>query len=77
MLPLTARPKAGDILRVLQALTPDATDPEGEWWAKTHSPFFFFTHAPVVLRLCAQNVLLETQRDIPHEDLAWSRGSTG
>ncbi|MDR7124337.1 hypothetical protein J2X53_001155 [Pseudorhodobacter sp. 4114] len=32
---------ANGILRVLQALNPDATDPEGEWWAKTHSPFFF------------------------------------
>ena len=41
MLTLTALKWSKRILRVLQALNPDATDPEGEWWAKTHSPFSF------------------------------------
>ncbi len=32
---------AGDILRVLQALNPDATDPKGGWWAKNSLPLKF------------------------------------
>ena len=31
----------GDILRVLQALYPDATETGGGVWAKIHSPFSF------------------------------------
>ncbi len=41
MLPLTAE-VLRHILRVLQALNPDATDPRGEWWAKIHFPLFLF-----------------------------------
>lgn len=44
-----------DIQSVLQALNPDAMDPEGEWWAKIHSPLFFF------------ECLLELQAFFAHE----------
>jgi len=33
--------KLNDILRVLQALNPDATETKGEWWAKFTPPYLF------------------------------------
>ena len=47
MLPLTSASAGGDIQSVLQALNPDAMDPEGEWWAKIHSPFSIFGTDPL------------------------------
>lgn len=39
------------ILRVLQALNPDATDMRGKWWAKIHFPLFPFLTSRMVARL--------------------------
>ena len=42
MLPLTEPDKGfAKIQRGLQALNPDATDTEGEWWAKNSLPLTF------------------------------------
>lgn len=63
MLPLTAICLANEILRVLQALNPDATDPEGEWWAKTHSPFFYLPTFSITMKS-----MLEPKPFFSHED---------